>query len=640
MWALVSFNVALYFVYAVTVYYCCLSYNETYDHSFLFIRDDRGSTHFLAGSVSFMLIFRLNQCYRRYCRGIELTAQYFVALHGVLGVALAYIRGADEGALGGIGKSFKSDSWVKQEGYAIAAKVHIARMVLAVALGLKIHCRIAESSAFGDALTQREASLLAFDYLRVKGLLYPKEHGLLAAACGIYFERSPELAACCSTCMFGEGAGLCYCFAPGKHLPPTWQANCIHLPASSRGPPTEEPLMEESSDVSGNPLPDRMGVSLPFVMMQLLREYLYQPLAMPWGYPERVLNILETHLQNAARYFEELDRLITHPLPLAYLQHCKVLFLIFVLMYPFTISIDNGFWANVVFPTILTFGLLGFEIIAQDLENPIGDDPVDLNVYEMIHDLEARTHEVFNLSGKHQLQSRAATVYPLRALGIFDRELAGHAEELEAARRRREEHGHSQCFRAHFSWSPVPPHIFMYCLEKEFGLGVLSFLQTQRATAVKVTEAVSAKAMASSARLSVLDVFVESLDQCGISQVGLTHFICLKALEPLTREGSEGLTHDFLEEHTLGMSQRGASGKSIERDSGCTGILADFPPLCAVPLPPREHDMSVLSQRLSHGFSASSSDEENEGLLKPRSSNNEGPSKYWMSGRALREGTS
>lgn len=396
--------------------------------------------------------------------------------------------------------------------------------------------------------------------------------------------------------------------------------------------------MDEPRDASGNPLPDRMGVALPLVMMQLLREYLYQPLAMPWGYPERVLNILETHLQNAAWYFEELDRLITHPLPLAYVQHGKALFLVFVLMYPFTVSINKGFWGNVVFPSMLTFGLLGFEIIAQDLENPIGDDPVDLNICEMIHDLEVRTHETFNLTSKHHLQSRAATVYPLKSLGVFDEQLAVHADELELARRTREQIGHHQCFRAHFAWSPVPPHIFMYCLEKEFGLGIFGFLRTQRATATKVVKQVMAARQANSP-VSALDIFVENLDKCGISQVGLTHFICLKALEPLIREGSEGLTHDFLEEQS-GMSFRGTSGKTPEQAEGCTRILADFSPLRVGPSSSRERDQSVYPRPFERDFSASSSDnEENEGLLKPRSSCNEGPSKYWMSGRTFRGGT-
>jgi len=187
-----------------------------------------------------------------------------------------------------------------------------------------------------------------------------------------------------------------------------------------------------------------------------------QPLCQKWGYPERILNLLEPHLGQISGNFEGVDRLITIPLPLAYLQHCKVMFLTFVMVYPLTIETSYGIWANIFSPCCLFIALLGFEVLADEMENPVGDDSMDLNVMRMIHDLEGRCSEIFTIS---QVLRPALFDDLTLAMDDMGMDIVGGRRKTTIERET------SVSFKYHFTWLPLPVHILAYCGDQEQGVG-------------------------------------------------------------------------------------------------------------------------------------------------------------------------
>merc|ERR1712007_386320 len=50
-------------------------------------------------------------------------------------------------------------------------------------------------------------------------------------------------------------------------------------------------------------------------------------------------------------------------------------------------------------PVVIAFVLLSIDAISTELENPFGDDPNDLDIDEMIHNLELEAMEMLRLCG-------------------------------------------------------------------------------------------------------------------------------------------------------------------------------------------------------------------------------------------------
>merc|ERR1719174_1422372 len=137
-----------------------------------------------------------------------------------------------------------------------------------------------------------------------------------------------------------------------------------------------------------------------------------QPLGKPWGYFERQLNYIINTTNIIMERKHMLDCLITMPLPLAYLQHCRVLLAIFAFCHPFSIDPDEGVLDNVVMPFCLFWAIMGFEVLAEMMENPLGDDETDINSMQMIHSLEVCAQHVFDISEGRRDETRRALRRP------------------------------------------------------------------------------------------------------------------------------------------------------------------------------------------------------------------------------------
>lgn len=264
-------------------------------------------------------------------------------------------------------------------------------------------------------LPTNEMPMVTFDYVRLRALLYPEESAYLDRACGLYSEGRGGGGSCWSR-VFGCCSEERDHYVDHKYRPADMTASrswTVRAPIRTSVEETNDASHRFGSTFNGNSR-DSVGGSfedpaggvaegvatapLTRVVQQLLRDVMYQPMARPWGYPERVINLVEVHFMHIGQCLEHLDRLGSMPLPLPYLQHCKVLLLVLAVTFPFTIDNEKGIWANVVTPSLILCALIGLEAIADQMENPLSDDVSDLNLHEMVHSLELSLSHTFTLS--------------------------------------------------------------------------------------------------------------------------------------------------------------------------------------------------------------------------------------------------
>lgn len=170
------------------------------------------------------------------------------------------------------------------------------------------------------------------------------------------------------------------------------------------------------------------------------------------------MNFHETLLGNISRSYESLDQLVTIPLPLPYLQHCKFLLFLFMVFYPLCVDIHHGLFSNVVVPSLIAMALLGFEMVADNFENPFGDDDSDLNFLETIHSLEVEIQSIFNLSERdatdvfQSWRELGQTFELCDYVGDVD-DTEGNAQTIK-----------SYSFTDFFEWAPLPVHTLEYLI--------------------------------------------------------------------------------------------------------------------------------------------------------------------------------
>jgi len=167
-----------------------------------------------------------------------------------------------------------------------------------------------------------------------------------------------------------------------------------------------------------------------------------------------------------------LDRLITIRLPTAYLQHCKLLFLTFVLVYPLLLSTKAGMWTNVISPFVLFVALLGFDRLADEMENPIGEDEGDLNIIRMLYGLERKAEEVFEVSMGCRTRFRNGFKTLLQEAGVT---LTGMEFEQDLDQR------NYRCrFSRFFKRVPLPNFVLRETKDFKYGLGRRLLRQADR----------------------------------------------------------------------------------------------------------------------------------------------------------------
>lgn len=603
-----------YLAYTSLIYYIGVSVQSDFP---IILYDESNSIHLLGGFVSFLLIWRLNQCYLRYESGKAYTSTFFSALHGIIGCSCSYIKGSDARAFHKFGTPEDlgdEDEKVKNEALALITRVNVVRLTVSLAVAFKFHSRIAENLNSNQLIDKDQLPGILFDYVRLRGLLFPEEHGIVDDACGLYLydpslqqDRETSGESSVGFAMPGSPVSTDTEGSPmqsrnASRISSNWadlnsavSRNDYDLSSSAAVKRYERAFRDSSSHgrarlaFDGNGSKTQSACALPVLLMQHLRDALSAPIGQKWGYPERLMNVFELHLREVAASFEQLDRLATIPLPLAYLQHCKLLFLFFSLTYPLTINSSHGIWANVFSPCLLFMSLFGFEVLADEMENPIGDDMVDLNTLRMIHDLECRADKIFSMTASERPRLRQALTRPLRDMSYLvlpddDPGRPGRktvrGDEPLASHELTEDH----YFGAHFDWAPLPVHIVTYCAERELAVGneVMGPARAHAAKAARQRAGTVQRCCSCCNGVGCLDCESwccfkqpeledneqEVLDRyirAQASELGLvTHFLCLRSQFHDTQTACKAQTRGYIRGLVGTSGEKGPSMKTIK----------------------------------------------------------------------------
>eukprot|EP00811_Abedinium_folium_P023784 NODE_3342_length_2050_cov_4.963599.p1 GENE.NODE_3342_length_2050_cov_4.963599~~NODE_3342_length_2050_cov_4.963599.p1 ORF type:complete len:539 (+),score=172.17 NODE_3342_length_2050_cov_4.963599:177-1793(+) len=402
----------VYFMYTTTMYGVLYALDIE-----VLILDVQVSIKFFFGLLTYLMVFRLAQCHARFEEGKDMTITFFNALHQINGIASSYLM-----EIGKEPPSYKPH--VVRE--AIAFRVHITRLTLAISVAFKYHCRIAQATLSNGRLDD-SMRLLLFDYIRLRGLLYEEELHIIDEATGLFVET--------------DRRGCCGIDLTTRHL------RALFFYNKDLGNDLQPLCESENAHMS--------SVALPVVLLQMLRQHVMVVPWKEWGGPERLINLLEPWLTEATLELDRLQSLITMPLPLGYLQHCKGLFMIFFLTYPLAMKTSNGWWENIVSPCLLMISLYGIESISDRMENPLGDDICNINVLEMIHRLEIRAAEVFASTTDHWWIMKVIGEMPLFHMNLDGESTASQDQEPEV-----DEDFKQLCtewgFNTHFAWMLMP----------------------------------------------------------------------------------------------------------------------------------------------------------------------------------------
>lgn len=322
----------------------------------------------IAGCTTFMLVFRLNQCYGRLVKAQDLVVDAITSCRSIVFSICAYLS---HGA--------RSADWGPADREAaLLLKVHMVRLSVAYAVSLKFHMRVADMLNNSSSVSKDAVWHALADLVRVKSMLTDAEANRVDDICGLYEDK--------------DETRMCGFIVRDRS---------VHVDFNRY---RSEDEVRKRARMFQSFEPDHGGTSVPLLLLQLLRGVLMHPLDKKWGIPERYLNYNEQNLANAIRSFEGMHHMVIVPLPLPYLQLCKMLVLFFILFYPFSIDLAHGIWGNVIVPCILAMALLGFEIVADYMENPMGDDPADISLYELIHEFEVEVQAMFDLTERDHLK--------------------------------------------------------------------------------------------------------------------------------------------------------------------------------------------------------------------------------------------
>mmetsp|Transcript_170281 Transcript_170281/g.546157 ORF Transcript_170281/g.546157 Transcript_170281/m.546157 type:complete len:981 (+) Transcript_170281:125-3067(+) len=438
----------------------------------------RASVSALGGFVMFLLVFRMNQCMARHVHGNTLSSQLFSDLEFVTQSFCTCLAGSDP-----IPLDFETTKPEVEEcklkdfaEIAIVAKINVVRLTLALALSFVAHCWLLDAAAGSQGAMDEDVLLqVVFLCIRLEGLLYPEEMRLVDEALSITKEvdtpagpqssglRRPsagtggiaeQLRRLLEEGVPQETRSLSSCVRATRWLQamvgaidddeqPVFRAEVNRHRFKDRG----MPLFGRQAGVG-----ERSVVPLPKVLAQLLLDLTMMPVAKAWGYPERFMNFFVSKISNAVSHMEELSRLVSQPLPLAYLQHCRLLLFIYAILCPMSVDPLEGLFENIIMPLLTFATLYGFELLAADLENPLGFDEMDLNLLGMVHSLEVISHQCFDFSEEGRIESRKALRRPLLDFGL--------TSGVEGLRRLRPISGpRRQQFTDFFAWQPIPTSV-------------------------------------------------------------------------------------------------------------------------------------------------------------------------------------
>jgi len=135
------------------------------------------------------------------------------------------------------------------------------------------------------------------------------------------------------------------------------------------------------------------------VILNMLMKSIYCHLNEPYAFKERFYPELVAIASALSETHDQVHLAMLTPLPLPYVNLVRTLLLGFLFTQPLFMHHHEGFFANVIMPSISAMALIGIDHIGFELENPFGDDANDLDVQEMINKFERELMRMLELAG-------------------------------------------------------------------------------------------------------------------------------------------------------------------------------------------------------------------------------------------------
>lgn len=444
----------LYSIYCLLIF--CLGGEQP------IIADTPKSLKILGSFAVFALVFTLNQCYYRFNEAVHCSTELFAKLLNINTVCCSYI-GTLKTPLDSLGPD--------QLRLMVATQAHVARLSLALAGAFAVQRYVIETVVTGKTLSDDSNESVLFELVRMRGLLLETEMPLIESCTGLLMEKRTS-AGCCQAEKTKHRLCTSFWYKSGRlgpDLKPLFPFHRIGYGESAG---------EDGSPEDHIQAGDVVGVSLMLPLMALLRHYISLAISQPWGFPERFVNLFEAELQKIVSLIDDLEQLVSIQLPMAYMQQRKALFFAFVVVYPMTLPNSDGWWTNVITPSLIFMAMQGFEAVAEMLENPLGNDALDIDVGEQIHTLEVRIMKMFRISEERLGLLQAASAEMMSHMPLdSDREIGAEENAQKISNR----HLLSKWgFDAHFAWRPVPPQILVRTMSQMHAMGEAADEQMQR----------------------------------------------------------------------------------------------------------------------------------------------------------------
>lgn len=365
IWGQVKWTFVMMLVYAATSYWWCASEASNLG---------RMRKNILGSTVSFLLVFRANNAYKRYWEGKlalthffwavrELVCTYLVFMPGgsrnrclrwrlhAPGAAQVFVRPGEE-------KPPDDDDLIISE-----ERLHALRWILIMAISLQLHTRLLDEGLQKGSLTRDTKALVDWDRYRIRGLTNEREFKLLD-----HYVRNMAL-----------------------NVSDWDQPDLTTLPDSRTlfGDVFSPPDGPDEIEINTAPacrLLTIVAYKVNEVAWRNMKEARSED--KKYGIMERFVPIITGLTFEVSHLYGQVVQIVTTPLPFPYSQLCRTLLFLYFLSFPFFIEQELGPWANVCEFAFLSLALLGVDTIATELENPFGDDVNDLSMWDKIAALE------------------------------------------------------------------------------------------------------------------------------------------------------------------------------------------------------------------------------------------------------------
>eukprot|EP00451_Oxyrrhis_marina_P005259 CAMPEP_0204283542 /NCGR_PEP_ID=MMETSP0468-20130131/46339_1 /ASSEMBLY_ACC=CAM_ASM_000383 /TAXON_ID=2969 /ORGANISM="Oxyrrhis marina" /LENGTH=447 /DNA_ID=CAMNT_0051261153 /DNA_START=20 /DNA_END=1360 /DNA_ORIENTATION=- len=329
--------------------------------------------HSLLGhTVSYFMVFRANVSYQRYWLGRTNVTDFFLTIRDLMSWLCIMLEG---------GEATRRQRWWREKGrmtraqftemmdahdyYCSESRANIVRWCVAFAVTFKMYIRMAADGYINEAITPATKWALEFDRARLRGLLSPSEFHVVDNTLG-FQDKSND----------AESLWMNYT----KNV-----AIDNYIDEIARDP--ERDTTDGDGMYNMDPTPRARP---PVILVYYLHEELFRNLNdarlldKPYGFKERFGAFFTQKLFHVLTLYDLVNQTICTPTPLPYVNMCRTLLAVYLLLTPFSIQLDLGWYANTVVPTLVAVSLLGLDQISTELENPFGDDPNDLDMLDEV----------------------------------------------------------------------------------------------------------------------------------------------------------------------------------------------------------------------------------------------------------------